>query len=68
MERPEVIVRLRTTDGRVVTAHAMEQVGPEDCYNMLMRAVMHRYLTSEDVVPSIPRDVKDAMIRQSLYI
>lgn len=53
---------------RTVTIRATEQIGPEDCYSMLLRAVLHRYVTAEDVVPPISREIKDAIIRQSLVI
>jgi energy-converting hydrogenase A subunit M len=52
----------------MVTIVAMEQVGVEDCYTMLMKAVMHRYVTAEDVVPPISREIKDAILKQSLVI
>jgi hypothetical protein len=48
---------------RTVTITAYEQVGPEDCMSMLIRGVLHKYVTGEDVVPAIGRDVKDALIR-----
>jgi hypothetical protein len=67
MARAEIEVKLSVGE-RIVTATVLDQVGPEDCYNMLLRAVMHRYVTAEDVVPPIPRDVKDSMIKQSLVI
>lgn len=66
-ERVKVELKFRSGD-RVVTCTAYEQVGAEDCYSMLMKAVMHRYITNEDVVPTIGRDVKDLMIKQSLVI
>ncbi len=49
---------------RQVTITAFEEVGPEDCYTMLLNAVLHRYATGEDVVPVIGRDVKDTMIKR----
>lgn len=53
---------------RSVTITAYEQIGVEDCYSMLLKAVLHRYATAEDVVPPISREIKDAIIRQSLVI
>ena len=67
MNRPSV-TRVFAIGERLVTVQALEQVGPEDCYTMLIHAVMHRYVTAEDVVPTIGRDVKDALIKQNLVI
>ena len=53
---------------RVVTVRALSVVGPEDCYDMLMKSVLHRYVTGEDVTPPISREVKDSIIKQSLVI
>ena len=53
---------------RIVTVKALDVVGAEDCYETLFRAVLHRYATGEDVVPTIPRDVKDFLIKQNLSI
>ncbi len=53
---------------RRITVTATEQIGPEDCFTMLLKAVLHPYATGEDVVPTISRDIKDAMLRQNLVI
>lgn len=53
---------------RRVTVTATEQIGPEDCFSMLLKAVLHRYVTGEDVIPPISREIKDAMLRQNLVI
>lgn len=66
-ERAE-IKRVFNVDGRTVTVTAVDQVGPEDCMTLLIKAVMHRHLTGEDVVPAISRDVKDALIKQNLVV
>lgn len=53
---------------RRVTVTATEQIGPEDCFSMLLKAVLHRYVTGEDVIPPISREIKDAMLRQNMVI
>jgi hypothetical protein len=67
VDRVEV-KRVYKVGERIVTIRATEQIGAEDCYSMLMRAVLHRFVTAEDVVPPISREIKDAIIRQSLVI
>jgi len=52
--------------GRLVTVRAMDSIGPEDCYEMLMLGVLHRFATGEDVVMPVAREVKDFMIRTNL--
>jgi hypothetical protein len=68
MSRAEVRRVFEMADGRRVTIIAYEQIGPEDCMSMLVRAVLHRYLTGEDAVPTISREVKDGMIKQNLVV
>lgn len=53
---------------RIITIRATDQVCVEDCYSMLVKSVLHRYKTGEDVVPTISRDVKDALLRVNLVI
>ena len=53
---------------RLVTVRAMDSVGPEDCYDNAIRGVAHRYVTAEDLVMPVPRDVKDFMIKSNLFI
>lgn len=67
MERKQIKGVFQVGD-RTVTVIAMEQVGPEDAFEILAKAVMHRYLTNEDVVPATPREVKDHMIKQNLVV
>ncbi len=67
MDRIQVKRTFRVGD-RYVTIQAVEQIGVEDCYTNLLKAVVHRYATAEDVVPTISREIKDAIIRQSLVI
>jgi hypothetical protein len=67
MDRQEVTLTYLVGD-RTVTVKAMDVVAVEDCYEMQMKAVLHRYVTGEDVTPPISREVKDALIKQSLTI
>lgn len=53
---------------RIVEVSAYDAVGPEDCYDILMRGAIHRIATGEDLVDPIPREVKDFIIRQNLVI
>lgn len=52
-----------TIHGRSVQVRAMDTVGPDDCFVVLWKATLHRYVTGEDLMPTIPRDVKDWMIK-----
>jgi hypothetical protein len=65
--RAEVTLTYRVQD-RVVTIKAMETVAVEDCYDMLMKSVLHRYNTGEDATPPISREIKDALIKQNLTV
>lgn len=66
-EREEFELKYRVQN-RTITVKAMDAVGPEDAYDMLLRAVLHRYVVGEEVVPAISRDIKDQLIRQNLVI
>jgi len=68
MSRAQVERIFVMEDGRRVTITAYEDVGVEDCMTMLVKAVLHRYVTGEDTVPTISRDVKDALIKTNLVI
>jgi hypothetical protein len=47
----------------------LDQVGVEDCYSLLITAVMHRYATGEDIpIDPISRDIKDALIKQNIVV
>lgn len=67
MDRQEVTLVYKVGD-RLITVKAMDVVAPEDCFDMLMRAVLHRYVTGENFCPPISREVKDALIKQNLTI
>ncbi len=67
MSRNE-IKRVYKVGARTVNVRFFEQIGPEDCYSVLTKAVLHRYATGEDVVPTISRELKDAMIKTRLVI
>ncbi len=59
----------KTSTG-MVTVQAMDQIGPEDCFDVLMRATLSKYATGgkTDTMAPIPRSVKDFMIRTNLFI
>ncbi len=67
MARQEVELKFVVGD-RTIKVKAMDQVGCEDAYNTLLMGVVHRYVTSEDVTPGIPRKIKDAIIKQNLVV
>ena len=53
---------------RKVTVTAYDSVGVEDCYDVLIRASLHRYATGENAVEPIPRTVKDWIIKSNLFV
>ena len=55
---------------RVVTFRAMDQIGPEDAFDVLFKATLHRIGTrgKEDLMTPIPRKIKDYMIKTNLFI
>jgi len=53
---------------RLVRVRGMDSVGPEDCFENALSAVLHRYITSEDLLMPVPREVKDFMIKNGLAI
>lgn len=55
---------------RTVIVRAMDQIGAEDCYEVLLRSTLHRFATlgKEDMTSPIPREIKDALIRTNLFI
>jgi hypothetical protein len=67
MPRQEVQLRFKVGQ-RIAEVTAYDSVGVEDAMNILMRAAMHRILTNEDWTEPIPREVKDFMIKSSLFI
>lgn len=63
------IIQAKITVGnRTVTVTAMDAVGVEDCYSNAIAGVLHRYVTSEDLVMPVPREIKDWIIKQNLTI
>lgn len=65
------LVQLKFVVGkRTVTVRAMDQIGPEDCFDVLMRATIHRFATlgKEDMMTPIPREVKDFLIKTNLFV
>lgn len=67
MARNEYQLDLRI-DGRHVVVKALDSVGPDDCFEMLHKSVLHRYVTGEDLTPAIPRDIKDWIIKTGQFI
>lgn len=59
-----------TVKKRVVTIRAMDQIGPEDAFDVLFKATLHRIATGgkEDLMPPVPRKIKDYMIKTNLFI
>ena len=55
---------------RTVTMRVMDQVGPEDCFDVLFRTTLHRHATNgrEDMYTPIPRSIKDYLIKTNLFI
>jgi hypothetical protein len=71
MARNEISYKFKAIDQgqeRLITVKATDSVCVEDCYTVLTNAVLHRYKTGEDVVPTISRDIKDALIRVNLVV
>lgn len=63
------VIELRFKVGeRIVTVRATDATCVEDIYENQMNAVLHRYVTGEDVVPAAGRDVKDFLLKQNLVI
>lgn len=51
-----------------MTVRVIETLAVEDIYDMLFRAVLHRFRTGEDAVRPVPREAKDYLIRTNLSI
>lgn len=66
-ERTEVTLRFRVQQ-RMVEVKAYDSVGVEDAYTVAMKAVMHRYVTGEELVAPTPREIKDWVIRTNLFV
>lgn len=66
-ERTETEIRLQVNE-RMVTVKAMDAVGVDDCMDIMIRAMLHKLATGEDLLMPIPREVKDFMIKQNLEI
>lgn len=67
MARQSVTLRFRVKQ-RMITVTAYDSVGAEDAYDVLFRAALHRIATGEDLTEPTPREIKDWIIRTSLYI
>jgi hypothetical protein len=55
---------------RTVTVQVMDQIGPEDVYEVLFKATIHKFATQgkEDLMAPVPREVKDFMIRSNITV
>ena len=67
MTRQSASFKLRL-DKRMVEITAYDSVGVEDCFDVLTRAALHRIMTKEDWTEPIPREIKDFIIKTSLFI
>lgn len=67
MPRTEATITYSVGD-RTVTVRAFDAVGPEDVYENHFLAVLHRFKTGEDALRPAPREVKDFIIKQGLFI
>lgn len=67
MSRTEAKITYSVGD-RTVTVRAFDAVGPEDIYENHFLAVLHRFKTGEDALRPAPREVKDFIIKQGLFI
>jgi len=65
--RTEIKLKYRV-GGRVVEIRAFDSVGVEDAYENQIKGVLHRYATGEDWIQPVPREVKDFIIRTSLFV
>jgi hypothetical protein len=54
--------------GRTVEVRAYDAVGVEDIYSVLLRGVLHRFMTGEQLIEPVPRDVKDWLLRLNLSV
>ena len=57
-----------TVNRRKVTVTAFDSVGVEDCYDVLLRAALHRYATGENAAEPVAREVKDWIIKSNLFV
>lgn len=67
MARQEATFRIKLGQ-RYAEVKAYDSVGVEDSMNILMRASMHRIMTNEDWTEPTPREVKDWIIKTSLFV
>jgi len=65
--RQKAVMNFMVND-RKVTVTAFDSVGVEDCYDVLVRASLHRLATGESLAEPVPRDVKDWMIKSNLFV
>lgn len=67
MARQKAVLNYLVND-RKVTVTVYDSVGVEDCYDVLTKAALHRIATGENLSEPIPREVKDWIIKSSLFV
>ncbi len=67
MARQKAVLTYLVGD-RKVTVTALDSVGVEDCYDVLMKASLHRIATGENLAEPVPREVKDWIVKQNLFV
>lgn len=67
MSRQKVTLRYKI-NGRIAEVTAFDTVGVEDCMDVLSRAALHRIMTGEDWTDPIPREIKDFILKNALFI
>lgn len=67
MARSRAVLSYLVND-RKVTVTAYDSVGVEDCYDVLLKAALHRIATGENLAEPVPREVKDWIIKSNLFV
>lgn len=67
MARQKAVLTYLVND-RKVTVTAFDSVGVEDCYDVLVKAAVHRIATGENLAEPVPREVKDWIIKSNLFV
>lgn len=65
--RQKAVLNFMVND-RKVTVTAFDSVGVEDCYDVLVKASIHRIATGENLAEPVPREVKDWIIKSNLFV
>lgn len=67
MARQKAVLTYLVNDRKVIVT-AFDSVGVEDCYDVLIRAALHRIATGESLAEPVPREVKDWIVKQNLFV